>query len=325
MEYYLDPELAAMFAGGFPRTDLADLATARKNSAAARERLPRYESRRAVTVTDVVLPGYQRDDGVGGRLYRPDGVAGPLPGLIYLFGGAFALGSIDAIDGRARQIVDRVDVTVLTVAYRRAPEHPYPAALDDAYAALLWISGAPDIDPARVGVLGESAGGGLAAALALITRDRGGPRLIAQFLDAPTIDDRLTSRSIRTLTDVPVWQPRNSLYSWRYYLRGTAEPGAAYVPIYAAPARASVDALAGLPPAYVTSYEVDPTRDEGLDYGVSLIRAGVPTELHSYPGAVHVTHSIPGTAIGARMTDDRMAAIERLLKPGAFVAVVSES
>ncbi|HTF12736.1 MAG TPA: alpha/beta hydrolase fold domain-containing protein, partial [Asanoa sp.] len=120
-------------------------------------------------------------------------------------------------------------------------------------------------------------------------------------------------------------QPRNSLYSWRYYLRGTAEPGAAYVPIYAAPARASVDALTGLPPAYVTSYEVDPTRDEGLDYALTLIRAGVPTELHHYPGAVHVTHSIPGTAIGARMTDDRIAAIGRLLKPGAFVAVVSES
>jgi len=115
------------------------------------------------------------------------------------------------------------------------------------------------------------------------------------------------------LADTPVWQSVNSPYSWRYYLRGTAEPGGADVPIYAAPARAAVADLSGLPPAIVIAYQIDPTRDEGLDYARKLIQAAVPTELYHYAGAFHLAHFAPGTVIGARMVADRMAAIRRML------------
>ncbi|MFD9733033.1 alpha/beta hydrolase [Umezawaea sp. NPDC059074] len=315
MEHHLDPELAAV-ADLFPRLDLADLDAAR--AVVRQVPGPEYESARKLVVTDVVIPGHEADPDVVGRLYAP--ADGPVPALIHLFGGAYVMGSIDRVDHGARLLADRAGVAVLAVSYRLAPEHPYPAALHDAYAALTWLTGPAaaglGVDVDRVGVLGESAGGGLAAALALLARDRGGPRLRAQFLDAPTIDDRLATHSIRTLVDAPVWQPRNSVHSWAYYLRGTAEPGSPDVPLYAAPARAAVEDLVGLPPAFVTSYQVDPTRDEGLEYALALMRAGVPTELHNYAGAFHVAYLVPGTRIGARITDDRVAAVRRLLVDG---------
>jgi acetyl esterase/lipase len=116
-----------------------------------------------------------------------------------------------------------------------------------------------------------------------------------------------------TLSDTPAWQSVNSRLSWRYYLQGTAEPGKTNVSVYAAPARAAVQSLSGLPPAYITAYQVDPTRDEGLDYARRLIQAGVLTEVHHYPGAFHMAHIIPGTAIGARMLADRIEAVRRML------------
>jgi acetyl esterase/lipase len=131
---------------------------------------------------------------------------------------------------------------------RGTTEHPYPAGLEDSYAVLQWALDKGDeygIDPERLGVLGESAGGGLAAALSLLARDRRGPHLTAQFLDAPTIDDRLDTPSMTTLSDTPAWQSVNSPHSWRYYLQGTAEPGGTNVPMYAAPARATVKTCPG--------------------------------------------------------------------------------
>jgi acetyl esterase len=314
---YLIPELAAI-ADGFPKLDLADLASTREVIRQAAAHYPVYDSKRELTVTDVVIPGYQGEPEVAGRMYVPADAGEAVPGLIYLFGGGYVMGSIETIDYPSRMLADRAGIAVVAVAYRLAPENPYPAALNDAYAALEWVSSSAavqlGIDTSRIGVLGESAGGGLAASLALVARDRNGPSLIAQFLDAPTVDDRLATHSIRTLVDVPVWQPRNSPYSWAHYLRGTAEPGQADVPLYAAPARATVDNVADLPPAFVTSYQVDPTRDEGLNYALTLIQAGVPTDLHHYAGAFHLAHSLaPGTTIGARMMTDRLEAIERLL------------
>jgi acetyl esterase len=314
---YLVPELAAI-ADGFPKLDLADLASTREFIRQAAAHRPAYDSNRTLSVTDVVLPGYQDEPDVAGRVYAPAAAGAPVPGLIYLFGGGYVAGSIDTIDYDSRLLADRAGIAVVAIAYRLAPENPYPAALNDAYAALRWATSSAavklGIDPSRIGVLGESAGGGLAASLALVARDRGGPRLIAQFLDAPTVDDRLATHSIRTLVDVPVWQPRNSPYIWGHYLRGTAHPGGADVPLYAAPGRATIDDVADLPPAFVTSYQVDPTRDEGLHYALTLIQAGVPTDLHHYAGALHLAHSFfPGTTIGARMITDRLEAIRRLL------------
>ena len=225
-------------------------------------------------------------------------------------------GGLFSVDFNARMLADRAEVAVVTVDYRLAPEHPYPAGLEDSYAALEWAAGKGGeygIDPGRLGVLGESSGGGMAAALSLLARDRGGPRLAAQFLDAPTVDDRLDTPSMTTLTDTPTWRSVNSPYSWRYYLQGTAEPGGADVPVYAAPARATVQDLTGLPPVFLTAYQIDPTRDEALNYARLLIEAGVPTEVHHYSRAFHLADIFPGTAIGARMTADRIQALRGML------------
>jgi acetyl esterase/lipase len=204
---YLVPELAVL-ADGFPKLDLADLGSTREFIRQAAAHRPVYDSNRTLCVTDVVVPGYQGEPEVAGRVYAPADAGGALPGLIYLFGGAYVAGSIDTIDYDSRMLADRAGIAVVAVAYRLAPENPYPAALNDAYAALQWATSSAaahlGIDPSRIGVLGESAGGGLAASLALVARDRGGPRLTAQFLDAPTVDDRLATHSIRTLVDVPV-------------------------------------------------------------------------------------------------------------------------
>ncbi|MFF2525801.1 alpha/beta hydrolase [Streptomyces liangshanensis] len=319
MDAPLDPELAA-WVGEVPATDLRDVRAARELERRTLERLPPYEPGRRLTVTDIALPGPRRGapaPGVTARVYAPAGRTGPLPGLLYLHGGGFALGGVASVDSPARRLADRADVVVVNVRFRLAPEHPYPAALDDCYAALEWAAGpggeAYGIDPARIGVLGESTGGGLAAALALLARDRGGPRLAAQFLDAPVLDDRLDSVSMRTIADATLWQAANQPLVWSYYLSGTAEPGSVDVPLYAAPARAWPTDLTGLPPAGVTTYQIDPVRDEGLGYALHLIEAGVPTEVHHYGTAFHLAHALPGTAIGARIHADRVSAIHRQL------------
>jgi acetyl esterase/lipase len=320
MDYAFDPEaldseLAAV-ATVIPAMDLSDLASAREQERLLVSHLPQYESRIPLSVHDVTVPRAQNGVDVPVRLYRSAASSAPAPALLYLHGGAFVMGGLPMADSTARMLVERAGTSVVAVDYRLAPEHPYPAGLEDSYAVLQWTVDHGDeygIDQHRLGVLGESAGGGLAAALALLTRDRGGPPLAAQFLDAPTIDDRLDTPSMTMLSDTPAWQSVNSPHSWRYYLRGVAEPGGVDVPIHAAPARATVEDLKGLPPAYVAAYQVDPTRDEGLDYARRLIQAGVPTDVRHYAGAFHMAHFIPGTTIGARMIADRMEAIRRML------------
>lgn len=316
MDYVLDPELAAV-AAALPRMDLSDLASAREAERLLVGNLPTYEARTPLSIQDITVPGGQNAADVSARVYAPAEPSPPharaaVPPRRRVCDGRAALA-----DSTARMIVEGSGVIIVAVDYRLAPEHPYPAGLEDSYAVLQWAVDNGEkygIDTDRLGVLGESAGGGLAAALTLLARDRHGPRLTAQFLDAPTIDDCLNTPSMRTLPDTPAWQSSNSPHSWRYYLLGTAEPGSADVPIYAAPARAMVDDLSGLPPAFVMAYQVDPTRDEVLDYARQLIQAGVPTEVHHYPGAFHMAHIIPGTAIGARMIAERIEAIRRMMR-----------
>jgi acetyl esterase len=314
MDYALDPELAAV-AAALPKMDLSDLAAARESGQLLFAQ-PKYEARIPLTVQDVIVPGGQSTAGVPVRVYVSAERSTPAPALLYLHGCADVMGGLAMADFTARMLVEWAGVTVVAVDYRLAPEHPYPAGLADSYAVLQWAADQGEefgIDPDRLGVLGEGAGGGLAAALTLLARDRHGPRLTAQFLDAPTIDDRLDTPSMTTLVDTPMWQSVNSPHSWRYYLQSTAEPGSADVPTYAAPARAAVEDLSGLPPAFVTAYQIDPTRDEGLDYARMLIQAGVPTEVYHYAGAFHLAHVIPGTTIGVRMIGDRIKAIRRML------------
>ena len=313
---YLVPELAAI-AAMLPRFDLNDIETAREVERQAVAAFPPYEPPTPLAIEDVTIPGYGDAPDVVARLYRP-ALAGNLPVVIGLHGGGWALGNVETLDAQSRLIASKAQVAVVNVDYRLAPEHPYPAALEDAYSALAWVGGAGcalhGFRTDRIGVWGESAGGGLAAAVTMLARDSGGPAIAAQFLVAPTTDDRLSTESMRELTATPLWQAANSPIAWRNYLAGTGKPGSPSIPVYAAVGRATRKDLADLPSAYLTVFEVDPTRDEGLNYGIELVRAGVPTEIHHYSGAFHIAHVIPGTKIGERIMQDTVSAFRRLLR-----------
>lgn len=317
MPYIPDPELAAL-EHLLPRADLTDLPGTRRLERQFLAGAQPYQPSRELTIRDTVVPG-AGGTGIPVRVFIPTGRSGPLPGLIYLRSSGFVMGSLDSAASAARRIADHVDVAVVAVGYRLAPEDPYPAALDDSYAVLAWATGprapAYGIEPRRVAILGDSAGGGLAAGVSMLARDRNGPAIVAQFLDAPTIDDRCDTPSMREFTDTPMWRSPDSPVTWRHYLGDILRAGGD-VPLYAAPARASASDLANLPPAWIATYQIDPTRDEVLRFASTLVQAGVPTELHHYAGAFHLAHAIPGTAIGARILSDKLAAIRRILAPG---------
>jgi acetyl esterase len=211
------------------------------------------------------------------------------------------------------RLVDELDIVIVSVDYRLAPEHPFPAPVEDCYAALQWVAknaGELGIDPERIGIGGESAGGGLTAGTVLMARDRGGPDLCFQLLGIPELDDRLDTESMRDYVDTPLWNRPNAIYSWTAYL-GT-EPGGDDVSPYAAPARATD--LSGLPPAFVTTCQYDPLRDEGIEYARRLAHAGVPTELRQYPATFHGSSLVEGAAISRRMFADEVEALRRGLR-----------
>jgi acetyl esterase len=216
-------------------------------------------------------------------------------------------------DNDCLRIAAQIEAVVVSVEYRLAPEHRFPSGVEDCYTALTWVAEHADelgIDRERLGVGGESAGGGLAAAVALMARDRGGPALCFQWLGIPEIDDRLNTPSAVAFVDTPQWDRRAAEISWNHYL-GPGVPGTDGVSPYAAPARATD--LSGLPPAFVTACEFDPLRDEGLTYALRLIQAGVPTEVVHYPGTFHGAHLIK-SVVSDRMLADQTAALRRGLK-----------
>jgi acetyl esterase len=308
MAYRFDPELAPWIPM-LPVLDIADVATARARSAELTAQSPSYQSPVPLTVTGRLVPGPEGAPDVAVRCYAPAGHGDPRPGLLYIHGGGFVVGSIDGEDSRARELAALAGAVVVSVEYRLAPEHPFPAGLQDCYAALTDLAknaAELGVDPAHIGIAGASAGAGLAAATALMARDQGGPELCMQYLGIPELDDRLETASMRAYTDTPVWNRPNAVLSWQYYLGGQ-RPGP-----YAAPARA--DNLAGLPPAYVDVCEFDPLRDEGIAYAQRLVQAGVHTELHLYPGTFHGSSLIGGAAVAQRMSADATEAIRRLLR-----------
>jgi acetyl esterase/lipase len=206
--------------------------------------------------------------------------------------------------------VQSLGIVVVAVEYRLAPENPFPCGLEDCYATLQWMAAQADslaIDTDRVGVYGQSAGGGLAAALALLARDRGGPALCFQFLGIPELDDRLETTSMRQFVDTPMWHRANAIRSWLFYLGDDATRGE--VSPYAAPARATD--LRGLPPAYVCTMEFDPLRDEGILYALALLQAGVPVELHQYPGTFHGSAMVPTAAVSRRGAAEALEVLRR--------------
>ncbi|SDG58709.1 Acetyl esterase/lipase [Lentzea fradiae] len=274
---------------------------------------PEYEPVHPIDVRDVLVPGPSDAPDVRVRIYSPADRQGPVPGLVYVHGGGFVLGDLESFHPQVLRVADELGIVVVAVDYRLAPEHPFPAPVEDCYAALKWVAEKASelgIDPARLGISGESAGGGLSAATALLARDRGGPALAFQLLSFPELDDRLGTESMRDYVDTPIWHRRNAIYSWTAYL-GT-EPGGEDVSPYAAPARATD--LSGLPPAFVTACQYDPLRDEGIEYARRLAHAGVPVELRLYPGTFHGSVLVGSASISRRMTDDELDALRRGLR-----------
>jgi acetyl esterase len=265
-----------------------------------------------VTVTDRVVPGPSGAPGVRVRVYEPTRHTGPWPALVYFHGGGFVAGDLDSEHGRCLAFAHGAGCVVVSVDYRLAPEHTFPAAVDDAFAALTWLAGtdAVAVDRACIGVGGASAGAGLAAAVALMARDRGAPSVAFQMLVAPVLDDRMATASMQ-FVGTPLFDGPAAARMWRAYL-GDARRDDEPVSVYAAPARA--DDLHGLPDAYVTTAELDPLRDEGLEYAARLLRAGVSVELHQYAGAFHGFEQLP-TTVSRRATDEQIEWLRRVAAP----------
>jgi acetyl esterase/lipase len=203
------------------------------------------------------------------------------------------------------QLCHALQAVVVSVDYRLAPEHPYPAGLEDCYAGLLHLAGLDGVDTTRLIVHGQSAGGGLAAGVALLARDRGGPALRLQSLGIPELDDRLETASMQAFVGTPMWSRPQAVMSWQLYLAGAPADG------YAAPARTAD--LRGLPPAYLTTMELDPLRDEGIQYALRLLAAGVSVELHSYPGTFHGSALVQDAAVSQRISADLVRALAHSL------------
>ena len=296
----MDPELEP-FLLLFPPADLTDPVTARKNLAKLATAVPAPDTT-GMEIEDRTVPA---DPDVAVRIYRPHQAQGA---IVWLHGGGFVMGDLDTEHSAATWVADGSGTVVISVGYRRAPEHRFPAALDDAYAVLSWTAGhAADlgIDPERIAVGGHSAGAGLAAAVALRARDQHGPPIRFQLLNQPELDDRQETWSARHFTDTH-WMNRDKIAAtWRHYLGpGPASP-------YAAPARAAD--LSGLPPAYIATAEVDPLRDEGIDYALRLLQAGVSVELHQWPGTFHGSHAILSAEVSQRQIAELTAALRRAL------------
>ena len=217
------------------------------------------------------------------RVYLPD-APHPLPALVYFFGGGWMLGSLETADAVCRRLANAAACAVVSVSYRQAPENPFPAGLEDCYAATCWVAehGAEDgLDDDRLAVGGASSGGNLAAAVALLARERCGPRLLLQLLVYPPLDHRAETASMREWPEPPFFSPEDVAWCWSHYL---SDPAAGESP-FASPLRARH--LRRLPPALVITAELDPLREEGELYAARLREAAVATELVRFDGMVH--------------------------------------
>jgi acetyl esterase/lipase len=282
----LDPELQPILDSfELPALDAAGLVAMRAASFA----VPGLSD--AVVRTERVVPG---DPDIAVRIHRAKGATGLQPAIVSLHGGGYVIGSYDMDDPLFEAWCPNLGVVGVAVDYRLAPETAYPGAIDDCYAALRWTYDHAEelgIDRTRIGVYGLSAGGGLAAALVLMARDRAEVPIAFQLLDCPMLDDRQTTPSIRA-DGLYVWGSESNTFGWRAYLGelyGTDD-----VPPYAAPARETD--LTGLPPTCMVVGSIDGFRDEDIDYAQRLNQAGVACELHVIAGLPHAYLLVPDAA-----------------------------
>jgi len=304
----LDPQIAAIIEqldGGFPPVHEMSGGEAR---ALIRSRLvPPAQPESIGEVADRSVEG--QGGPIPVRVYRPEAV-GPLPIVVYAHGGGFVFCDLDSHDGLCRNIANLVPAVVVSVGYRLAPEHSWPAAAEDVYAVTCWASdnaAALGADPGRLVVGGDSAGGNLAAVTAVLARDRGGPMPAAQLLLYPVIAADFDTESYR-LFGQGYYNPKPALqWYWDCYVpsfEDRAHP-------YATPLNAD---LRGLPPAVVVVAGHDPLRDEGLAFGAALEAAGVPTVQLRYEGGIHGFMTMPMLDIAHRARKEAVAALADLLR-----------
>jgi acetyl esterase/lipase len=314
MSLTLDPEIAAalapMAASGFAPPAVGDIEGRRTlwepiiSAAGTAQPIPAD-----VTTSEHYATA---DDGaqIAMRWYDKDGSA-PGSAVVFFHGGGYIFGHIDLFDGPVSRYVSASGVPMLSVEYRRAPEHPFPTPLEDAYTALRWLhehAAELGLDPERIGVMGDSAGGGMAAALTILARERGGPAIARQILLMPMLDDRTRTPNPH-IAPYAIWSYDDSATAWPALLGDAA--GGPDVPPTAAPAR--LEDASGLPPAYIEVGQIDVFRDEDMAYATKLSRAGVPVEFHLHPGAPHEFDSIAfDSDVARRAIADRVRVLKSI-------------
>lgn len=314
--HLVDPEVAPML-DTFPPFHFTRevLPAIRQTQAEAFEQMrPTFPAYDNIEVTEKKVPGAPGDPDVRVLVYRPKNVAGKVPGLLWIHGGGYIIGTADADDQQVKKIVTEVGCAAVSVDYRLAPETPHPGPVEDCYAALKWFyqnAAELGVDAARLAIGGASAGGGLAAGLGVLTRDRAEIPLAFQLLIYPMLDDRTVINSAdHAYVGEFIWTKESNYFGWTSLLG--QEPGGENVSPYAAAARATD--LSGLPPTYLTVGSLDLFLEEDLEYARRLIRAGVPTELHVYPGGFHGFNLMPTAAVSQAFERDIMAALKKGLK-----------
>ncbi|QIX27228.1 alpha/beta hydrolase [Nocardioides sp. JQ2195] len=313
MTYTFDIELQP-WVSMLPILDVSDPVVARELLAQMSASIPPFEAPEGITITEAEVPGPDGEPDVSVVIFSPIGDESDRPVVVYAHGGGFVTGSAEGDLALPAQMAAATGAVVISVNYRLAPETQFPGPVEDCYAVLLWVeknSESLGTDPARIAVAGVSAGACFAAAMTLMARDRNGPQVCFQMLDIPVLDDRCDTPSMHDYPDAPIWTPNSARDSWQHYLGAEASQD---VPAYAAPARAQD--LTGLPPAYVVVAEYDSLRDEGIDYARRLLAAGVPTELHLFPGTFHGSGgAIPDAAVSQRMRAEALSALKLGLRP----------
>lgn len=307
----LDPEIANGVTL-FPALDLSDVNAARTIRARMREdaNISRPTDDRVIEVEKTIF-GTKDASNIPIRIYTPKETDGLAPGLVVFHGGGFVMGDLESAHPRCLRLSGDGGAIVVSVDYRLAPEHPFPAGIEDCYTALQWTANnalAIGVDPKKLAVGGVSAGGCLAAGVTLIARDQMGPPIAFQILIYPVLDDRLQTSSIHNGTELPIWNSQNCRDMWHHYLgahRGVVSP-------YAAPARAK--SLSRLPPAYIAIAEYDPLRDEAMHYAMRLLQSDVPVELHQYAGTVHGFDGLLPSNVSEQAGDELVAVFRRFAR-----------
>lgn len=312
--HLVDREIAPLI-DLFPRVDLdsAPIAHIRARAAETYSILPPP----VIAPEKLVVPSVHGGPDIPVFLYRPAEMRARGGAILHIHGGGMVMGSVEQMQAGPAALAAAAGVPVASVEYRLAPEYPFPAPQEDCHSALAWLTGQAGVlgfDAGRIVVAGESAGGGLAAALAIMARDLGGPAIAGQLLTYPMLDHRTGGDECpygNPTTGEFIWTRASNRFGWRAlqgdYKADDARRG------WFSPSLA--DDLTGLPPAYIATGSLDLFFDENLDYARRLVAAGVPVDLHSYAGAIHAFNAIPDAALSQRFNGGVLAAAAVMAGP----------